>query len=240
MDKKLRNKGCVYLEGGIVENDENGPPQRIVVVQHPGTDKGVFLPLSFAQGFLRDNAWGTDVLHCASTTYRSSGSMIANDAGRVIALYRARHSQYTDCNIGVKISSVEEAIRTIWLRHHPQENPPPVMRVRDLTESEIDGLGLGRCRISSRIDNNCFSFEHHPEEGADSENGRVVRVWFFRTCHGWFWTPTQPTDNMDGLRECNWMRVGSKCVGGEYHDQDPPPPSLELIQSLLASGFEYL
>ena len=223
----LEGRGCLFLRGTAVSHQG----QQIFVLQHP-RGKGIH----FAPGFIRAN-WGTDVLHDASTQYGSSGSMMANVSGEVVGLHRARRPSES-VNVGVKIEFVREAIGVLWRRHHrvlQQERavpPPPFIKVQALTDDgnqTISDLGLMETK-----------HPHVFERAERPDSVGITRMWFFRTAHAWFWTPSEPyqTGELGYLRECNWMRICPQTratfhvvVGGDWHDQEPAECSYQKTET---------
>lgn len=69
----------------------------------------------------------------------------------------------------------------------------------------------------------------------------VTPIWFYRTCYGWFWTPTEPKEEMD---EVNWMIIlhgrSKKVVGGFWNGIEPAPKNINIIDWLDVTGLELL
>ena len=67
-------------------------------------------------------------------------------------------------------------------------------------------------------------------------------IWFYRTKHAWYWTPTRP--EKDNINRSNWMIISPKnsvkVIGGIYNGQEPAPKNIDLIRTLEATKFKYL
>ena len=67
-------------------------------------------------------------------------------------------------------------------------------------------------------------------------------IWFYRTKHAWYWTPTRP--DKDNINRSNWMIISPKnsvkAIGGIYNGQKPAPKNIDLIHFLEASKLKYL
>ena len=53
----------------------------------------------------------------------------------------------------------------------------------------------------------------------------VTSLWFYRTNHAWYWTPTEPNFDQDDNYNCNWLIIypgGSlRVIGGFFHGEEP-------------------
>ena len=67
-------------------------------------------------------------------------------------------------------------------------------------------------------------------------------IWFYRTKHAWYWTPTRP--EKDNINRSNWMIISPKnnvkVIGGIFDGQEPAPKNIDLIRTLEATKFKYL
>jgi len=58
----------------------------------------------------------------------------------------------------------------------------------------------------------------------------ITPIWFKRTSHGWYWTPTDPDPSEDAV---NWMPVSrEQVVGGVWNGQRPAPRNLVILAAL--------
>lgn len=62
----------------------------------------------------------------------------------------------------------------------------------------------------------------------------VTPIWFLRTKHAWYWTPTEPNEN--DFDEPNWMIItpknSLKVIGGYWDGQEPAKRNIDLIHWL--------
>ena len=70
----------------------------------------------------------------------------------------------------------------------------------------------------------------------------VTPLWFYRTNHAWYWTPTEPILEDDYMS--NWLIIypgGSlKVIGGYWHGKEPALRNINLIHWLESAGLKYL
>ena len=75
---------------------------------------------------------------------------------------------------------------------------------------------------------------------------KVTTLWFYRTNHAWYWTPTEPKTfvNEEDIRACNWLPIGiglsMKVLGGSWQDQEPARRNIMLINTLALTFLRYL
>ena len=64
----------------------------------------------------------------------------------------------------------------------------------------------------------------------------ITPLWFFRTNHAWYWTPTEPDKNIKVSVSANWLIIypgGSlKVIGGYWNGQEPADRNIKLIHWL--------
>ena len=75
----------------------------------------------------------------------------------------------------------------------------------------------------------------------------ITPLWFCRTAHGWYWTPTRITPHDIELKNfsvANWMEIGEFCqmkvIGGRWNSIEPARKNRIIIGKLAASGALYL
>ena len=90
-------------------------------------------------------------------------------------------------------------------------------------------FGLRRCMINEVK----TSFSQELYVGPDGEN--VPPLWFAPTCHGWYWTPTKPSD----CNDVNWMPVSLICaIGGQTQGENTAEKHGAIIQWLYQYNIE--
>ena len=112
-----------------------------------------------------------------------------------------------------------------------KENKYIQKQVKNLTDSELSVLNKKGLKISS-----------YPGIFISSGNFFVTDLWFYRTNHAWYWTPTKPSKgNYD---ESNWLIICTKCslkvIGSEWDGEEPANKNINLIHWLASTGFEFL
>ena len=67
-------------------------------------------------------------------------------------------------------------------------------------------------------------------------------IWFYRTIHAWYWTPTKPDKN--NLNKANWMIIAPgnslEAIGGEWDGIQPVQRNRDLIHWLEETDLKYL
>lgn len=71
----------------------------------------------------------------------------------------------------------------------------------------------------------------------------ITPLWFYRTNHAWYWTPTDPKE-FKNIILSNWLIIypgGSlKVIGGYWNGQEPADRNIELIHWLESTDFKFL
>lgn len=184
--------------------------------------------LAFAQGNV-NSLWGTCILHDVSTNHGSSGSgTVSMHTGEVVAIHCARRPEIK-ANVAVRAPVAIQAIKKVINANIAHHKPAKDLNHRELQEFQTLGL--------------------HPTENKflfiSPASPFVTPLWFYRTNHACYWTPTLPDSYYETeLRRCNWLEIGvgkSKSVIGGYWDgQMPASRNIVLIDKLAATGFYYL
>ena len=199
----------------------------IAIMQYPKENQNI-PEQKYAQGSVYA-LWGTSILHNASTSYGSSGSgIVSTGSGEVVAIHCARHSD-KKVNVGVRapvvIQAIEKVINVDIAHHKP---------AKDLNHHELKELN----KLGLRSKNKFLFF--------GPSRLFVTPLWFYRTNHAWYWTPTRPGsyDEIELVRRCNWHEIGdgkSKIViDGDSNGNTPGSRQTELIDKIAATGLDYL
>lgn len=197
----------------------------IAVMQYPQNHPS----LVFAQGNVC-SLWGTCILHDVSTNSGSSGSgIVSTCSGEVVAIHRARRPDMK-VNVGVRapvaIQAIDKVINVNIAHHKPAKD----LNHRELQELKMLGLHPTKNKFLFISPSSLF----------------VTPLWFFRTNHAWYWTPTRPDsyDEIEQVRRCNWLEIGvgksKSVIGGYWEGQTPASRNIVLIDKLAATGFKYL
>lgn len=201
------------------------PGTAIAIMQYPQNHP----VLAFAQGSVY-SLWGTCILHDVSTHYGSSGSgIVSMRSGEVVAIHCARRPDMK-ANVGVRAPVAIQAIEKVINFNIAHHKPAKDLNHRELQELKMLGL---------HPTNNKFLF-------ISLSSLFVTPLWFYRTNHAWYWTPTRPDsyDEVELLRRCNWLEIGvgksKSVIGGYWNGQTPALRNIVLIDILAATGFKYL
>ena len=213
----LISSGCCFLQVASDWEEEKDTP--VFVFQHPGGSD-----IHFAQGKCLMFS-GFDIFHSVSTDYWSSGSPIAISDGRIIGLHKARSiSDSQNYNVAVMMKAIIKALLPhfcgVTSPHHLVCNPITL----DQTYNEkLLQIGLVKCFIDR-------SSKHHEIMYVSPPSKNVTPIWFVPTSHGWFWTPTDPSNK---TKETNWMSVSQlQVIGGYWDEQTPVERNVTIINWL--------
>ena len=70
----------------------------------------------------------------------------------------------------------------------------------------------------------------------------VSPIWFYRTKHAWYWTPTKP--DKDDLYKANWMIIcpgnSLEVIGGFWNGIEPVQKNIDIIHWLETTELKYL
>ena len=201
------------------------PGTAIAVMQYPQNHS----VLAFAQGNVY-SLWGTCILHDVSTHYGSSGSgIVSMRSGEVVAIHCARRPDMK-VNVGVRAPVAIHAIDKVSNVNIAHHKPAKDLNHRELQELKMLGLHPTKNKFLFISPSSLF----------------VTPLWFYRTNHAWYWTPTRPDsyDEIELVRMCNWLEIGvgksKSVIGGYWNGQTPASRNIVLIDKLAATGFKYL
>ena len=112
-----------------------------------------------------------------------------------------------------------------------KENKFIQKQVKNLTDSELSVLNKKGLKLSA-----------YPAIFISSGNFFVTDLWFYRTNHAWYWTPTKPSNG--DFDKSNWLIICTKCslkvIGSEWDGEEPANKNINLIHWLASTGFEFL
>ncbi|CAG0897926.1 unnamed protein product [Darwinula stevensoni] len=172
--------GCKFLR--VSSSLRQG--EAVAILQFPGDED-----LSCCSGEVV-MFWGCDFFHTVSKERGSSGSMVVDHNGQVIGVHKARHKT-EEYNVSVRMKYAMSALEKVY------ETGEKFARIKILSSddySELENMGL---KEKNGVLISPWSFG-------------VTTIWFYRTPHHWFWTPTQPDGNRDSdLRQCNWTLISN-------------------------------
>ena len=198
------------------------------IIQNP---EGI---LSFAQGKIIKR-WGFNLFHSINTLDGSSGSpLILTNNNKVLGVHKSgiKQKQY---NVATNIQTIIKALRNIYRNRAKISKALSIIKKArtPLTEEEIIELNNhGLIQTSS------------PYIFKSPSSLFVTSLWFYRTNHAWYWTPTEPKIAENDNYDCNWLIIypgGSlRVIGGLYDGKEPAPRNINLIHWLESTGLKYL
>jgi len=224
---------CPLLDVTFIRFRKNELPTKLrflpVSFEAPKNQQPVFLlqyPLgrfSFATGIVSE-VWGIHFRHTVSTNYGSSGGPILDTDGSVIGIHHRRILEIPK-NVGTSMAEIRNEIV-----RYPKKTkiPGSVASLETLPLERLRELNLTFCApFSNILDTWCFQ-DLSPPNPSD----HVSHLWFARTYHGWYWTPTMPKTDPNA-EQPNWMHVRLPCViGGHHHGHKVSPNCLFVIEYL--------
>lgn len=171
--------------------------------------------------------WGCDMLHGKSTDKWLPGSPVTLESGEVVGIHTQKCETGNRC-LAARMFYVSAAILKDVARVASGESIPPTS-TSNLTATHVEELNQLGLQVLGDRDRLLVS----PESFA------VTPIWFRRTSHAWFWTPTDPEE-----RRANWMRISPdddlKVIGGYWNGIEPAPKNIRIIRHLQSNGERYL
>jgi hypothetical protein len=202
-------------------SESHGIHQRVWVAQHMEGGE-----LVVDNGGIRCR-WGFDYLHEVNTEPGSSGSALCDCQGRVVGLHKAKRPE-EKCNVATEMHYIALALRNTlgsW------RSTLPAKRLSQAEIQELKSHGLvPKCNSDVFISPASFW---------------VAALWFYRTNHAWYWTPTQPhTFDVKDLKKCNWSVIWhnepDRGIGGCWDGSRPAYRHCQLIAWLISTGLRFL
>lgn len=224
---KLRKEELDYL--GIdcleVHQEREFGTKNAFIVQYPNGKN-----ISLSQGKIKQ-IWGFNLFHNVSTDHGSSGGpLVLLKDNKIIGVHKCGLKSL-NCNAATNIQTIIDAIKIIYnfsIRNKISfiKNARTPLTKKEIKELESHGL----------IETDC------PYIFISPESPGVTPLWFFRTNHAWYWTPTEPKE--DDYYTSNWLIIypgGSlKVIGGFWDGIEPATKNIVLIHWLESTGLKYL
>lgn len=220
-EEEIDNLGIDCLE----IHEEEFIQKDVFIVHYPNGKN-----LSFSQGKIK-NIWGYNLLHTVSTDRGSSGSpLVLSSDNKIIGIHKSAIKE-KQCNAATNIQTIVQALRIIY--NSQITNMLSIIKKArtPLTDQEINELKEhGLIKTDSP-----YIFISPPSKN-------ITPLWFYRTNHAWYWTPTEP-ENYDYYIS-NWLIIypsGSlKVIGGKWNGIEPAERNIILIHWLESTGLKYL
>jgi hypothetical protein len=198
----------------------------------PGTTIAVAQQLGGGEqstaGDVVDQLWGFEFFLGASTDDELSGLPVTSEKlDLVVGIHKGRNAK-TGRNVAVGAWYVTEAIGKDIARTSYRSGYHTPSSACQLSSEHLEQL---RKIKLDQIDELMF---------VSPASFGVSPIWFVRTCHSWFWTPTNPEE--DG--GSNWMRISPEdhlqVIGGYWNGVEPAPKNIRIIRYLQTNGDRFL
>ena len=174
--------------------------------------------------------WGTNIKYKTdqnkNSEYINSGLFIDN---QLVGIHKKNYSEY---NIGINIDIIAKAIKLNYFEKI-NSNQPKINKKEEnkfLTKTQIDELNKKGLKITNI-----------PNLLVSPPSSLVTPIWFLRTKHAWYWTPTKPNKNDIDL--ANWMIIypknSLKVIGGYWDGIEPAQRNIDLIHWLETTKLKY-
>ena len=217
---KLKDFGLNFLQ----INEDIKIPNNIVLIKNNS-----YGTITFEEGILISE-WGFQIYHTIPDYDFIGAPLISQSTNKIISILTNTNKNckyYASTNI----KTISIIIQNIYTYNFEKIK----YKVKDLTMVEIKELQkIGLIQTHSK-----FIFESPSSE-------YVTPLWFYRTNHNWYWTPT-PVYSNNGNKNAfpsNWLIIYPKgslrVVGGYWTGQEPAPRNITLIHWLEKNGFKYL
>ena len=173
--------------------------------------------------------WGISIKYKANNNnsmYVNSGLLINN---KLVGIHK---KSYIDYNIAINIDIIIKAIKLNYLEKNNNnlDNLKESKYIRFLAENHAYDL-LEKGLVLTGIPNLFIS----------PRSVDATPIWFLRTKHAWYWTPTKPDNNDFDL--ANWMIIVPnntlKVIGGYWDGKEPVKRNIDLIHWLEKSKLIY-
>jgi hypothetical protein len=176
--------------------------------------------------------WGINIFYKEETDfydYDSSYRKLALfEKNELLAIYKHTDYKY---DIASNIQIISKAIRLNYyskrikrLKYIPKEP-------KTLTQKQIEELNDHGLTLST-----------NPNILISLPSKNITPIWFYRTIHAWYWTPTKP--EKDDINKSNWMIIfpgnSLKVIGGYWDGIEPAYRNIKLINWLETTYLKFL
>ena len=197
----------------------------IILIKSPKDKKP-----SYEKGKI-DSRWGFE-LKCkisSESEYNGCGPIISTTNNKFVGISKSYKSLVNHFDIGLNSIEVIKAIENKYITYNEDKvNYIEVKELMDLEINELDEHGL-------KETSSPFIFISPPSLF-------ITPIWFYRTNHAWYWTPTEPKNNNASVS--NWMIIYPNCskkvIGGMYNNIEPAAKNIKIIDYLSNTGKKFL
>ena len=174
--------------------------------------------------------WGTNIKYKSEPSenfaYLNSGLFIDN---QLIGIHKKNYSKYS---IGINIDIISKAIKLNYFEK--------INSNQALIDKKEDNIYLTKTQINE-LDKKGLKLTNTPNILVSPASFLITPIWFLRTKHAWYWTPTEPDKNDIDL--ANWMIIypknSLKVIGGYWDGQEPAQRNIDLIHWLETTKLIY-
>ena len=176
--------------------------------------------------------WGINIFYKEETDlydYDSSFRKFAlfkND--KLLAIYKHTDYKY---DIATNIQIVSIAIKLNYDSKIIKRLKYILKEPKSLSQKQIDELNDHGLTLSA-----------NPSILISLPSKNITPIWFYRTIHAWYWTPTKPEKN--DINKSNWMIISPgnslKVIGGYWNGIEPAYRNIKLINWLETTDLNYL
>ena len=176
--------------------------------------------------------WGINIFYKEETDlydYDSSFRKFAlfkND--KLLAIYKHTDYKY---DIATNIQIVSIAIKLNYDSKIIKRLKYILKEPKSLSQKQIDELNDHGLTLSA-----------NPSILISLPSENITPIWFYRTIHAWYWTPTKPEKN--DINKSNWMIISPgnslKVIGGYWNGIEPAYRNIKLINWLETTDLNYL
>jgi hypothetical protein len=171
--------------------------------------------------------YGFDYLHDVTVDSIASGTALCDCEGRAVGVHKER-DRGKGCNTATQMHYILLALQnTLGSQRSTQA-------AKTLCKLELEEL-----------DNHGLKATANPYVFISPASAWITALWFYRTNHAWYWTPTRPDAfEIEDLKMCNWSVIWGgepdQAIGG-YWDKCPPAPrNRSLIAWISSTAFRFL
>ena len=196
--------------------------------------------IKISKGIITEK-YGFNLYHDISLDDDYSGSaLVSIPNNTIMGIYSNRkvNKEGKQLNIAINMEKAFEAIQIV-INNFLNDKSAFIKKgngfipkqVKNLTDTELLVLRNKGLRVSSI-----------PEIFISLGDWLVTDLWFYRTNHAWYWTPTQP--NKNNIDNSNWLIICSGCslkvIGSEWDGDEPADKNINVIHWLASTGFDFL
>ena len=174
--------------------------------------------------------WGINIFYEEEKNYYDCDSVssklaLITDDG-LIGVHK-----HIDYNYNIAVN-VETIVKALLLNYSNFKN--------NVISFEEEGISLNKSQIKE-LNEHGLEFTNIANVLISLPTIFVTPIWFYRTKHAWYWTPTKP--HINDLNKVNWMIIfpnnSLQVIGGEWDGIEPAENNIEIIKWLETTKLKY-